>query len=249
VLNRLVTAGRLTISYKSNSTTQYRLIEQDQTFIEETPQAPWPNDLFSVVVGQTQAVATLTLALEAERAVHVLLHGPPGTAKSLLLEEVARLPNSYTVLGATSSRAGLARVLIDVRPSYLIVDEIDKGDREDLTILLRLMEAGEVIYTKRGFTEREAVDCRVFASANSLQKLPRELLDRFVVRQVPAYRPDEYREVVEKVLVGREGVAPDLAQYIAAQVAGRTESVRYAVQVARMARTAPEVDRVLETLS
>jgi len=69
-----------------------------------------PTDLFSVIVGFEDVKAVVRRSLEAERPVHVLLVGPPSTAKSLFLMELSRLPNArYALGGGRSSRAGVSR--------------------------------------------------------------------------------------------------------------------------------------------
>ncbi len=251
-INSLVSRGRLRISFQSRRFTHVRSVSllpgADEDLVP-APAAEWPQDLFSVVVGHQDVLNLANLALAAPRPVHLLLWGPPGTAKSLILDEVARLPASFMCLGATTSRAGLAHLLVTYRPRYLVVDEVDKADRQDLSILLRLMESHQVIYTKRGFTVTEDMDTWVFAGANVTNHLPRELLDRFAVCHVGAYGADEYRSVVFRVLRDREGCEEEMATYIAGRLVHGKRSVREAVRVARMAGSIAEVDKVLQLLS
>ena len=55
------------------------------------------------------------------------------------------------------------------------------------------------------------------------------------MRRLHAYTRTEFREVVTGVLAHREGVAPPLAEEIAAAVDGVTQDVWDAVRVARFA--------------
>src|SRR5258708_39185387 len=75
---------------------------------EPEPSDELPADLFDLVEGLEEVKRTLVLALRAERPVHVLLRGPAGAAKTLLLEEMARLPGGQAWIGGTTTRAGLA---------------------------------------------------------------------------------------------------------------------------------------------
>lgn len=264
-LNTLVTLGLLEIGYKSNKATHYRipdvskvlgLLEEAERLeggeIEVGPVSV-PDDLFSVIVGHDDVKEILRRSIEADRAVHVLLHGSPASAKSLFLEELARLPNSRFVLGSNLSKAGLIQVLFEQRPRFLIIDEIDKiGDEDNLSALLSLMERGIVVETKYNRQRSIRLTTTVFAAANRIEVLPPELLSRFVRLRFRDYMPDEFMEVVRVVLTEREKVPPPLAIYIGEKVLRELASrdPRDAVKVARLMseQTKEEVDRVIEIL-
>jgi Holliday junction DNA helicase RuvB len=93
----------------------------------------------------------------------------------------------------------------------------------------------------------------VFASANREEKIPPELRSRFVILRFSEYTPSEFLEVASKVLTAREGVEPDIADYIARQVLYRLRSrdVRDAIKVARLMYrgTRQEVDHVISILA
>ena len=84
---------------------------------------------------------------------HILLEGPPASAKTMFLTSLMRrLKNSYFADGGSSSKAGMMDYLFTNKPRYLVVDEIDKMAHKDQVFLLNLMETGIVSETKYGKT-------------------------------------------------------------------------------------------------
>lgn len=259
ILNRMVLEGVLKMSFKSHSSTNYRLavpvdeaekllitmIKSEAVEVVEEP-TKIPEDLFDVIVGHDRAKRIINKCLVAEKPVHVLLAGAPATAKSLFVMEISRLPNSRYALGSTSSKAGIVDFLLEQRPRYLIVDELERMSGEDQSALLSLMETGIVARLKKGMREKTKLDTLVFATCNKPDKLPPELRSRFWVVHFREYSPDEFKRVVVGVLVQREGTSQELAEYIAERLAGRTKDVRDAVRLARLCKTEAEVDELVE---
>lgn len=140
------------------------------------------------------------------------------------------MPKSRYALGGTSSKAGIAEFIIEERPRYLLIDELDKIERADYSALLSLMESGVVARLKKGMTEEVKVKTWVFAGVNRDDSLPAELKSRFVIRHnLPEYSKAEYEKVVTAVLTRREGVAEDTAASIAKKVASHSRDVRDAI--------------------
>jgi len=194
-----------------------------------------PADAFDVIVGHEQVKQLVRRALGAVRPVHVLLTGPPGTAKTLFLSDVAQIPGARFALGGNTTRAGLLDYLISQPNCHvLVVDEIDKAGMADLSALLSVMESGIVSRLQHGRAEQERRQVWVVAGCNRIDRIPSELLSRFAVTQIPAYSADEFERVVRGVLVKREGVDPELSREIAHQLAGYTVDVRTAVRAARL---------------
>jgi len=211
-----------------------------------------PEDLFSCIIGHDKIKRIVMMALKAEKPVHLLFVGPEASGKTLFLLELARLPGAkYYSGGGQITKAGLAEMLFDVKPRYLLIDELDEVKSTDLSILLSLMETGIVTRLKHKTDETIKLDTRVFAAMNpwDLKKLPRDFLDRFRKIQFREYTDEEFIEVVTKLLTTREGTDEELAEYIAMQLLKRgKKSVREAIGIARMCKTKEDVDEVLEVL-
>jgi len=251
MLRKLVIDGYLRITLKTNKTTRYRLTEKAYEFLELLEKAEKPkkevkiniDDLFRPIVGYDDVKELIKRSLQSEKPVHVLLVGLPGTAKTLFLLEIEKLSGASIVFGSRATKAGLGEMLLKEKPRYLIIDEIDKMKREDLSILLSLMEEGRIKVDKYGMHIDEELKCWVFASANYLHKLPQELISRFLVLNFKEYSEDEFIKVAKNVLVMREGVDEELAEYIAKKVVKFSRNVRDAIKLARLSKTKEDVDK------
>jgi MoxR-like ATPase len=105
------------------------------------------------------------------------------------------------------------------------------------------METGRVIVARHKEMREERLKTWVFAACNSTRNLPRELLDRFLIFHLRPYDRETLKRVIVKALTMREGVARDLAEYIAEKVADSYGSVRDAIKIARLAKTKEGVDK------
>jgi Holliday junction DNA helicase RuvB len=201
-----------------------------------------PRDLFSVIEGYDDVKRLLWLTLKAEKPVHVLMTGPPGCAKTMFMLELNRLHGAVYVLGSRSSKAGLSSLLIEKMPRILLIDEIDKMNYKDTSVLLSLMETGIVSETLFGRVREERLDTRVIAACNVERKLDRALISRFTVVRFSEYSPEEFVRVAARVLAEREGLSLELARYIAESLKNITRDVRAAIQVGRRCRSRSDVD-------
>jgi Holliday junction DNA helicase RuvB len=253
----LVNSGLLGIVFSSRSSTHYALVGREvikkvlgdlerlregasliATLEKETE---IPDDLFSTVSGYEEIKAFLRKVLKAERF-HVLLVGPPASAKTVFLLELARLPGSFYCLGSATTKAGIAEILYEQRPRILLADEIDKFETKDIAILLSLAETGIVRETKVSKQREVRLNTSIFAAANSAKGIPKELLSRFRVLHLPPYTKEEFIDASTKVLVERQKVAPDLAYYIAEKAWEVSRDIRETVRIGRICRNRDEVD-------
>jgi len=222
-----------------------RIKERQQKAVELTTQE-LPEDLFDVIEGYEDIKEFIKMSLRAEEPVHVLLVGPPGTAKSLFLMEIERLGARFITAG-TSTKVGIRDIIYDELPRILIIDEIDKiADSKDLSAILTWMESGRIIITKHGLRDERQGKGWVFAACNRLKSLPPELLDRFQVFHIKPYTKEQFIRVVTGYLTKRKGVPEDLARYIAEKVQEYSVSVREAIRISRIAKTKDGVDKVIE---
>src|SRR6476620_7647704 len=77
---------------------------------------------FNNIVGYDNIKKIFYFAIRSHLPVHVLLVGPPGSAKTLFLMECMNLQRSYFTLGSHSTKAGMVDYLFVNRPRYLIID-------------------------------------------------------------------------------------------------------------------------------
>jgi len=266
VLRELVFLGIIRVAYKSSSHTCYVLVDREKTKhilnkIEEYKQAESeelvkpkqvetkePEDLFSIISGFDDIKFIFCKALKSERPVHILLVGPPACAKTLFLLEVARLEGAYYVLGGSTTKSGLIDALFNLKPKYLLIDEIDKMSTEDYTALLSLMETGIVKETKYGKSREIKLKTWVFAAANRINRVPPEVVSRFMVFNIPPYSDEQLERVITDVIVKREGKDLSLAREIAGSVIYklRSKDVRDAIKLSRLCETTDEVEKIVK---
>jgi Holliday junction DNA helicase RuvB len=208
--------------------------------------------LFDDIVGFEDVKYLFKIAIEAERPVHLLLCGPPASAKSLFMRSLTRLERSYYSVGSSSTRSGIFDYLFEHRPRYFILDEVDKMNKKDQASLLNLMESGILSELKYKQQRTTQLKTWVFASCNSTDKLLPPLLTRFRDIHFKPYTEEEFVEIVINVLDREEGVDRDVAIVIADSVFNRLKSsnIRECVRVARLAKNNPaEVNRIVNTFA
>lgn len=233
-------------------------LREEMLYSEEEKALEIPSDFMDIIVGYDDLKRVILMSLKADKPVHILLEGPPGTAKSLILMEIERLRGSYFITAGTATKIGIRDVIFErssPKPPgpriFLIIDEIDKiRNPQDLSILLTWMESGRVIITKHGCHETRYSRGWVFAACNNSSRLPPELLDRFLRFRLKPYDRETFIKIVEDVLVRREGKDKELARYIAKLVADKlgSFSVRDAIKIARLAKDKRDVDMLIETM-
>jgi MoxR-like ATPase len=99
--------------------------------------------IFDKIIGYEGIKRTFLRSLNSREPVNILLVGPPGQAKTLFLKSILEVvggKNAFFTVGGNASKAGLIDVLFDMRPKYLLVDEIEHLKSEYQTMLLSLME-------------------------------------------------------------------------------------------------------------
>lgn len=206
--------------------------------------------LFDSIVGYEDVKRLFNLSLSSEKPVHILLVGPPASAKTLFMLECMKLERSYFTLGSHSTKSGMIDYLFEKRPRYLIVDEIEHMPMKDQTALLSLMEAGIVAETKYQRTRNTQLKTWVFATSNGIERMLTPLLSRFVVLHFRQYSFGSFGEVCAHIL-SKEGVAPDVSAAIAQAVWTKLKSkdIRDCIKLGRLAKSVSDVEWIARTLT
>jgi Holliday junction DNA helicase RuvB len=247
VLNKMVAERLVNITFSSRSSTHYKvrspeLVEEaikalTEPVVEEKPQEI-PQDLFSIIVGHENVKTILRYAIDSEKEAHVLMSGPPASAKTLFLMELLRLPNSYYALAPALTAAGLADLLFTYEPQYLLIDEIDRLSGDNLGVLNSLLATGHIVETKyKRIRQPYKLSTKVFAAGIRVDLLPKDLLSRFIKLKFKPYSEQEFVQVSTTVMTTMEGILPHSAERIARAVWGmsrETSDVRQCVQIARL---------------
>jgi Holliday junction DNA helicase RuvB len=257
LLNHMVAERLLDITLKTRSSTHYRIrdpellaealeaLEEPAEVLAEEERVP--EDLFDIIVGHEKIKWAFKMALASEEPVHILLVGPVATAKSQFLSELARLSGSRYVLGSAFSKAGLVDYLLEYRPKYLLLDEIEKSDGRDLAALLSLMQTGIVTRLKKGMREQIVLKTWVFAAANRVDRLPQEIKSRFLIFHLREYTEEEFRKVALAIL-RREGIDDSFARKVVESIIPYSRDVRDAVKVARLCKSEKDIQSLVQLM-
>lgn len=256
-INKLLMLGLVDCTYRSHSSTNYMLTELGRAIsLEETQSdvpveipAMLPEDLFADIVGYDNVKELLRESLQLEKPIHILLWGPPSISKSKFLLDIEQAAGSQALplLGSATSQAGLWDLIVERRPKFILIDELEKLPLIDMAALLSLMEQGRIIRAKVGRKLDEKLDVRVIAAANKITKLPPELLSRFGKLHLDEYNTSEYVAVVRNVLAHQEGLDEDKAHEVALKLVGKTHDIRDAIRVGRLSKRVG-VERAVELL-
>lgn len=218
---------------------------------EEDLEAIDPDALFVDVVGRDQVIKWLRRTIRRKAQIHHLLAGPSGSGKSMMLADILELPGAARFVGAgrQSTAAGISNFLLENRPHWLVVEEIEKMPGPDAEALLTLMGRGYIETTKgSGEQEQHDLPTTVFANANDLDRVsPDSLLSRMMVWEFDRYSLDEFVNVCTTVLPRDHDIQEDLAKYIAERVFHDLDSadVRDAERISELAETPEEADELV----
>ena len=208
-----------------------------------------PEPLFESIVGYSDIKRLFQMSLSSDKPVHILLVGPPASAKTLFMLECMKLERSHFTLGSHSTKSGMIDYLFEKRPRYLIIDEIEHMPMKDQTALLSLMETGIVSEMKFQKTRNTQLKTWIFATSNGTERMLTPLLSRFVVLHFKQYTFGSFQEVCTHIL-GREGVTVDVAMAIAeaAWMKLKSKDIRDCIKLGRLAKTKEDVEWIAHTL-
>ena len=135
--NTLDTVDIFTTSNNSSSSSRNNKLPPP---IEKQQQEEEKDELFEDIIGYDDIKRLFRMAINADDPVHILLIGPPASAKTVFMRTLTKLQNSYFTDGGNSTKAGMIDYIFNNEPKYLLIDEIDKMSTKDQTFLLNLIE-------------------------------------------------------------------------------------------------------------
>jgi len=218
-------------------------------------------EMFPGVVGYDNIKRLIVMVLRSRWPQHVLLIGPPGVGKTFILENIKNYMEQKQICYAYAqggkgllTAAGLRNVLMeeipDETPCVLLIDELDKVDKNDQAVLLNVMETGELVVTMGTQRVRARKYVWVIAATNNPSRIIEPLLSRFFrVVMKPLTREEWLRKIPAIIKVRFPSVPDDLAKYIAEKLVDLTNDPRDAIRIASMARTKEDVDFLVNMLT
>ena len=201
---------------------------------------------FEEIIGHDHIKRLFRMALDSDSAIHILLVGPPASAKTMFLTSLMRLKNSYFSDGANSTKAGMIDYVLEKRPRYLLIDEIDKMSSKDHIFLLNLMETGIISETKYGKTRSAQIKTSVIATSNNIKGLSAPLQSRFFIVELEPYTYDHFFEITNELLLRRK-VGGDIAGLIATAVWNKSRDIRDCVRIGAMAKSIDDVRFIIDS--
>jgi hypothetical protein len=200
--------------------------------------------IFGDVIGLDAQKRVLLDLIRAYDPVHYLIIGPPGNGKSLFLKCIEKaFPDiSKFIDSTTSSGIGMVERIFEKGPHlrFLLVDEIEKFDRDDREVFLGLLEGKLVRDLKDVSMEMSNLKIFLIATCNDLDKMKKHekpLMNRCDTIYVPELEYDTFLHVASKRLLKEKGIhSEELGRFIAQRVyadLGQKKDMRKCIRLAR----------------
>ena len=205
---------------------------------------------FSSIYGYDDIKKLLMRCIFAKESTHVLLTGPPACCKTMFLLEMAKaLDTTYFMDATSASGPGMIDYLFENNIKYLLIDEIDKLQRKDQSVLLNLMENNVLVETKVRKTRKKEMMVSIFATCNDTSKLSKALKSRFIVLQLEEYTYDQFLQIAKHLLTKTYSMNEGLSTTIAEAIwkSGSTD-VRDLLKVGKLVRCPEDVEWIVRTV-
>ena len=206
---------------------------------------------FSSIYGYDDIKKLLMRCIFAKESTHVLLTGPPACCKTMFLLEMAKaLDTTYFMDATSASGPGMIDYLFENNIKYLLIDEIDKLQRKDQSVLLNLMENNVLVETKVRKTRKKEMKVSVFATCNDIGKISKALKSRFIVLQLEEYTYNQFLQIAKHLLDKTLGMKEVLAATIGDAIWNSgSKDIRDLLMVGKLAKNPEDVEWIVRTLS
>ena len=205
---------------------------------------------FSSISGYDDVKNIINRVLSSEENFNLLLVGQPASSKTQFLMEIMKAREGKTVyFDATNTTNRMLQVLDEERQEIILLDKLEKLPRNFAEKLLNFLESGRVkVDQKNCQMDFKLKGCKVFATANEINRLSKPLASRFRKLFLPRYTEQQFIEVSVKVL---PKVGENMARYIGFTVFRSGGDIRDVMSVGKLIRKGDgpqEVERMINTM-
>jgi replication-associated recombination protein RarA len=208
---------------------------------------PSPPHSFDNIIGYEDIKNIVRRVLDAEDSYNLLFIGESASSKTQFLMEIMKAREGKTVyFDATNTTNRILQVLEEERPEIILLDELDKLPRNFAEKLLNFLESGRVkVDQKNCQMDFELKGCKVFATANEINRLSKPLQSRFRKLFLPRYTEEQFLDVSEKAL---SKTSPSIARYIAANVWKNGGDIRDCISIGKLVRKNDGPEEIAEII-
>jgi Sigma-54 interaction domain len=207
-------------------------------------------DFFSEIVGYVDIKKLIMKCIQSD-AMHVILDGPPASAKSMFLMEMEKnLNNTYFVDCTNATGPGMVEYLFKNDVKYLLLDEVEKMSKTDQNVLLNVLETGILISTKVRETDSKKMNISVYATTNDIDAISKPFRSRFMEFSLPSYTYEEFCDIAVNLLAKRYNSDKELSLKVTDTIWNKigSKDVRNLLQVGKLSKTVDDVEFVAATL-
>jgi Holliday junction DNA helicase RuvB len=213
-----------------------------------SPRLKREDKFFADIYGYDNIKKLFRMVLESNHACSILLTGPPASAKTLFLQSLMKLKDSYFIDCSNATKSGLIDYVFEHKPKYLLLDELDKLSRKDQTFLLNLMETGIVSETKYNKTGNMEIRTSIIATSNNVEKLLSALPSRFFIVKLGPYTYEQFYWITVRLLSSNDyNVDEEIAKATADAVWKTSKNIRDSMKIAKMAKAVEDVKWLVTT--
>jgi replication-associated recombination protein RarA len=204
---------------------------------------------FDSIQGYQDIKNIVKRALQSEENFNLLLIGPPASSKTQFLMEIMNFYKDCVYFDASNTTNRILQVLEEERPRIVLLDELDKLPRNFSEKLLGFLESGRIKVDQKNLQlDFELKGCKVFATANEINRISKPLASRFRKLFLPRYSEQQFIEIAVKVL---PKINENLARYIGSTTFRNGRDIRDVLSIGKLVKKSdgPEaVDLILKTL-
>jgi hypothetical protein len=203
---------------------------------------------FSEIIGYYDIKKLLLNCIQSSdrEPIHVILDGPPASAKSMfLLQMQKKLADLYYVDCTNASGPGMVEYLFKNDVKYLLLDEVEKMSRSNQNVLLNVMETGMLTSTKS-----KEMNLSIYATTNDIDSISKPFRSRFLEFSLPQYTYEDFCEIAVKLLNVRYEHPEEISLKIADTVWNKIKSkdVRDILAIGKLSNSVDDVEFVADTL-